>query len=305
MKIIKKIVNLILRKLGLKIIRLKHFDNMIKIEDNLSNLQFVSRLSEYEIDYSEINDLTLKYWFSSFTNAESQLREVIRNEPTASFFPDFLTVSQRLFGSDNPYSGMKFTIKNEYPTGTHISNDIMNILSQFIENASIGVEVGSFIGNSALLLGNFMKNRGGVLLCVDTFLGDINMWLKPQFQEIMDKSDGNPKIFDLFVDRIVSNNLTDTVLPVRLTSIIAARMFKVLNYQFDFVYLDSAHEALETFMELSLYWDLIAEGGVMFGDDYKWPAVNHDLKLFCNLLNLNYKLSEDGNTWIIKKTSKN
>jgi predicted O-methyltransferase YrrM len=118
----------------------------------------------------------------------------------------------------------------------------------------------------------------------------------------MDKSDTNPKIFDLFLDRILSNNLTDIVLLVRLTSIIAARMFRVLNYKFDFVYLDSAHEALETFTELSLYWELLIDGGILFGDDYKWPAVNHDLKLFCKVHNLEYELSNDGNTWYIKKS---
>ena len=117
----------------------------------------------------------------------------------------------------------------------------------------------------------------------------------------MDKSDTNPKIFDLFLDRIVSNNLTDIVLPVRLTSIIAARMFRVLNYKFDFVYLDSVHEALEAFTELSLYWELLIDDSILFGDYYKWLAVNHNLKLFCKVHNLEYELSNDGNTWYIKK----
>jgi hypothetical protein len=55
----------------------------------------------------------------------------------------------------------------------------MALLSSLFVDTVTGVEVGSFIGNSALLLGSFIKQRGGLLLCVDTFLGDINMWLKP------------------------------------------------------------------------------------------------------------------------------
>ena len=48
-----------------------------------------------------------------------------------------------------------------------------------------------------------------------------------------------------------------TVIPLRVSSIVGARMLKVLNYEIDFVYVDSAHEAGETFMELMLYHDVL------------------------------------------------
>lgn len=156
----------------------------------------------------------------------------------------------------------------------------MSFIESKITNPKLGIEVGSFVGNSAVFLGNFLKKHDGVLICIDTFLGDINMWFMSEFKTIMRKEDGNPKIFDLFLKRIIDNELENYVLPIRQTSIIAARMLKVLDYKIDFAYLDSAHESLETFTELALYYDILKHGGVLFGDDYNWPAVNADLNCF-------------------------
>lgn len=91
---------------------------------------------------------------------------------------------------------------------------------------------------------------------------------------------GDPRIYDRFLHTIVQAGLTDTVMPLRLPSLTAARLVHVLGYIVDIVYLDSAHEAGETFMELSLWWEVLKPGGVMLGDDYAWQSVRHDLDLF-------------------------
>ena len=46
------------------------------------------------------------------------------------------------------------------------------------------------------------------------------------------------------------------------------------------IYLDSAHEAGETLLELQLAWSILAPGGVLFGDDWKWHAVRNDVLRF-------------------------
>jgi predicted O-methyltransferase YrrM len=166
----------------------------------------------------------------------------------------------------------------------------------------LGIEVGSFIGSSAVFLGDFMRISGGVLVCVDTWCGDINMWLLDSFQDTMAKYDGDPKIYELFMQNIIDNKLQGTVIPLRLTSIIAARMLRILNYEIDFVYVDSAHEAGETFMELMLYHDILKDGGVLFGDDYEgFPAVKYDVDLFCKRFGYVLEFTGDGDTWMIKK----
>lgn len=46
------------------------------------------------------------------------------------------------------------------------------------------------------------------------------------------------------------------------------------------IYLDSAHEIDETYIELCLYWRQLRPGGILMGDDYGWPAVRTDVDRF-------------------------
>ena len=109
-------------------------------------------------------------------------------------------------------------------------------------------------------------------------------------------------MYERFLNRIVQHDLTGTVLPVKAASPVAARMMGVLNYTVDAVYLDSAQEGGELYLDLSLYWDLLAPGGVLMGDDYMWfwPGVIHDVDLFMKHTGLaasHLKFSKDWDYW--------
>ena len=244
-------------------------------------------------------------WFSSKTDADGQLQHVILTNNFQKKTPTFLEISNTLFRCNNIYLNYKIPEQINAPMHypAHITDKTTNaIISILGYTPTFGVEVGSFIGSSAIVLGNMVKQANGVLLCVDTWCGDINMWLMDGFHSTMNKEDGNPKIYDLFILNMMKNNLTDTVIPLRISSIIGARMLKVLNYDIDFVYVDSAHEAGETFMELMLYHDILKNKGIIFGDDYYgFPAVKYDVDLFCKYFNYTLFFTGDGDTWIIQK----
>ena len=248
---------------------------------------------------------TFDRWFSSTTCADSQLNNVIKKNNFQKKIPTFKEISLLLFKCDNLYNNYKHLENiNEpmwYPV--HISDKTTNIIVKKLGYIpKFGVEVGSFIGHSAKILGNLVKKNNGVLLCIDTWCGDINMWLMNEFHDTMNKNDGNPKIYNLFMQNMIKNELNNTVIPLRVSSIVGARMLKVLKYEIDFVYVDSAHEAGETFMELMLYHDILKPGGVLFGDDYHWfPAVKFDVDLFCKYYNYELCFTGDGDTWIIQK----
>lgn len=248
---------------------------------------------------------TFARWFSSKTDAESQLQSVISQNNFQIKTPTFLEISNTLFRCDNMYSNYKIPQQiNEpmyYPA--HITDKTTNaIISKLGYIPKFGIEVGSFIGSSAIILGNMLKQTDGVLLCIDTWCGDINMWLMDIFHNTMNKTDGNPKIYDLFILNMINNNLTNNVMPLRVSSIVGARMLKVLKYEIDFIYVDSAHEAGETFMELMLYHDVLKNKGILFGDDYYgFPAVKYDVDLFCKYFNYELFFTGDGDTWIIQK----
>ena len=58
----------------------------------------------------------------------------------------------------------------------------------------------------------------------------------------------------------------------------------------DVIYLDSAHEPDETFLELTSCWDLLRPGGVLLGDDWGWEAISADVTRFAGTVST----SQDG-----------
>jgi hypothetical protein len=170
------------------------------------------------------------------------------------------------------------------------------------------VEVGSFTGGSTVVIGSHMKKFGltdVAFLCIDTWLGDLNMWLNKAVWDFLDVRNGRPAVFDQWALNVKAANLTDIVLPLSTTSLIGARFLKAHNYEIDFLYLDSAHELDETFFELELYWDLMSKGGVLAGDDWNWDAVRIDVTKFAALHELTVQyVAQDrgaGGPWFLVK----
>ena len=50
----------------------------------------------------------------------------------------------------------------------------------------------------------------------------------------------------------------------------------------NYIYLDSAHEKDETFIELSLCWNCLINNSILFGDDWDWQSVRDDVIKFSN-----------------------
>lgn len=243
-------------------------------------------------------------WFSAYTDPDPQLADTIQNNMFDKKTPSYKTICDDLYESNNPYSKLKNLSCSDPMTYTaHIGDKTIELLIKKLGHfPKFGIEVGSFIGSSAIIIGEYLKQNNGILLCIDTWCGDINMWTRKEFSATMNKTDANPKIFDCFIHNIINHKLTDIILPLRLSSIPAARLLKILQYTIDFVYLDSAHESGETFMELMLYHDVLKNGGVLFGDDYHmFPAIKHDVDLFCELFKYKLSFTGDYDTWMIKK----
>ncbi len=267
----------------------------------MENTSLAKKILEKNI----MNEETIGRWFNSKTDADRQLNHVINTNKFQPCVPTHTSICKTLFQCENLFHNYNPPVEGyTIQYFAHISDKTFQcIISLLGYHPKFGIEVGSFIGSSAVLLGNFLKQNNGVLMCVDTFCGDINMWLMDGFHETMAKKDGNPKIYDHFMKKMISNELTETVVPLRVSSIVAARMLNVLKYEIDFVYLDSAHEAGETFIELMLYHDILKPGGVLFGDDYEgFPAVKYDVDLFCKCFNYTLTFTGDGDTWIIQKS---
>jgi predicted O-methyltransferase YrrM len=175
-------------------------------------------------------------------------------------------------------------------THTNINQSFADWIVREIQPRFV-VEVGSFTGLSSVRFGKALVNAGlrqrSFLLCIDTWLGDLNMLLnKRDFAASLSWRAGEPELYDQWVAHIVAAGLQDVVLPLRQTSLLGARFLKAVRWQADLVFLDSAHEVDETFAELVLFWDRVRPGGILLGDDYVWRAVRHDVRKFVHLLRL-------------------
>ena len=110
----------------------------------------------------------------------------------------------------------------------------------------------------------------------------------------LNATEGQPRIFERFLANTMAAGFSDRVLPLRLTSLVGMRLLQRLHrvthnlsgvarpprlpHVPQIIYLDSAHEAGETLMELGAAWELLeTHGGVIFGDDWQWPAVRRDV----------------------------
>ena len=134
-----------------------------------------------------------------------------------------------------------------------------------------------------------------MLLCIDA-----NMWLnKVVWQHLSVTNDGRPTVYYQFLRNMIGRNLTRTVLPVSMTSIIGARFLRTMLLRPQIIYLDSAHEQGETLIELALYWNVLREGGILFGDDWGWSSVRCDVKKFSYMKNITVDVQR--NTWSLRK----
>lgn len=227
------------------------------------------------------------------------------------------------FTDKSPYEGMKESV-NKLGSNVYVSNAQRNsanlrhvVVTHLGRPPRLILEVGSFTGSGAihawapLVLMN--GTQDAMVICMDTWLGDINMRLgEKDFGPFMQVERGLPHLYDRFLQRVVDFQLTETIFPVHIDSITGARIFSTLNWRVDVIYLDSAHEIGMTFAEMMMFYQLLPPGGVMLGDDYNaFPAVRHDVELFVDrikkksLMNggvpeLTFELLK-GDQWLIYK----
>jgi predicted O-methyltransferase YrrM len=156
------------------------------------------------------------------------------------------------------------------------------------------LELGSMLGGSAILAAAVVKRRAAPtgIVCVDPFCGDVNMWAWEQGKKragewrFLRTERGRPTIFERFVANVDAAGHGDIILPITATSMVGMRLLQrllaqgLISRRPEVIYLDSAHEANETLLELHAAWDLLTPDGILFGDDWSWEAVRTDVLRF-------------------------
>jgi predicted O-methyltransferase YrrM len=76
-----------------------------------------------------------------------------------------------------------------------------------------------------------------------------------------------------------------------------------LDIKADFIFIDGSHEENDVYFDLYYYYQLLKEGGYLWGDDWPWEAVKSDVNKFVynNELNDKFSLLNNGVHWNIRK----
>ena len=139
-------------------------------------------------------------------------------------------------------------------------------------------EVGSWKGRSAIRMARAAKalHLDTEIVCVDTWLGSPEHWLKEnrEWYASLRILNGMPHLYYTFLANVVRAGVTDVITPFPTTSENAAEVFAKLGVRFDLIYIDAAHEYEPAKRDIATYYDLLANEGVLIGDDYlDWPEV--------------------------------
>eukprot|EP00899_Mesostigma_viride_P022251 jgi/Mesvir1/320/Mv22729-RA.2 len=150
--------------------------------------------------------------------------------------------------------------------------------------AHLGLRTGDVGGAGVLGHGQGM----GVLLAVDTWLGSLEMWRQcrdrncpdpgtPMFRGQFDLhwKNGLPQIYHFFLNNVIHASLSDTIVPFPVPSSLAASFMSVKGFKADLIHIDAGHSYEDVAQDISVWWPLLAPGGVLLGDDYTriWPGV--------------------------------
>lgn len=217
----------------------------------------------------------------------------------------FQDLNRELFHGEDIYSSFRSCeVDFGYPH-TNIMNECIQKVFE-VTNPIFWLEIGSMLGGSAIRVAKYIteNNLDCVMVCVDPFCGDVNMWCWDK--EIKEKNrwsflktkQGSPTIRERFMANICHHGFEKIIIPIPVTGVVGVNILKRLKRENRIsclpkvIYLDSAHQEKETFLEIDQSWEILESGGVLFGDDWGWPGLSGDVKKFASGSRLNKSVAE-------------
>ncbi|MBN1788436.1 MAG: class I SAM-dependent methyltransferase, partial [Sedimentisphaerales bacterium] len=129
------------------------------------------------------------------------------------------------------------------------------------------LEIGSWCGDSTVLLGKVAQNHGGRLYCVDWWKGNIDT----ELAGIAEKVD----VFSFFWKKICDERLEDVIVPIRSRSDLAADILK--KHMFDMVFIDADHRYEAILKDIKRYAPMVRKKhGVLCGHDCEGYVSDYD-----------------------------
>ena len=140
------------------------------------------------------------------------------------------------------------------------------------------------------------------IVCVDTWLGALEFWTDqndPERYSNLQLRHGYPSVYYQFLANVCHKGFQDMIVPFPQTASIAALWFRCYGIVADLIYLDASHEEEDVYQDLCNYWAIVANNGVLFGDDYSWDGVRLAVERFAK--EERRQVSFVADKWILRK----
>ena len=182
--------------------------------------------------------------------------------------------------------------------GAHpVLSQVANVAAQ-----NVVIDVGVWKGQSTVTMAAAMKQAqiDSCVIAVDTFLGSVEHWVAEQFDYT--RSFGIPDLYQTFLENVYYSGVADYVVPLPQTSTTAALILKRLGIAAAVVHIDASHEYADVMRDVEAFWEILAEGGFLIGDDYHeaWPGVVRAAGEFSARLGQPMVIQRP--KWILRKT---
>jgi len=166
-----------------------------------------------------------------------------------------------------PYEGIEVMPFNG--AGFYSNSGAIESLFQVVKPKTV-VEVGCWLGQSTMHIATLLP-KGGKLYAVDHWLGSLEHQPGQSFWNPV-----LPTLYQQFLSNVIHAGLTDTIIPVRMSSLEASEFLKGLRP--DLVYIDGSHDFESVYADLKAWYPFVAGHGVLCGDDWGYPDI-------CNAVN--------------------
>lgn len=213
-----------------------------------------------------------------------------------------------LFFRINPYEGFDHNEFNLDLQGWGSKDPNFRDLINELEPKLI-VEVGSWKGGSAVFMAEYLKklDLNCQIICVDTWLGAMEFLVDhddPERYMSLVVKNGYPTVYYQFLANVTIKGLQEYIVPLPQTSLIACRLLKHHGIKSEMIYVDASHDEIDVFNDVFSYWEVLKDGGAIFGDDYNtWPGVKAAIDSFCNYFDVELDIVSEGRQWVIRKKS--
>ena len=104
-----------------------------------------------------------------------------------------------------------------------------------------------------------------------------------------------PTLYQQFLSNVIHYGLTEKVVPVRMNSLDAAKLFKKLNIFPDLIYIDAGHDYRSVLADITAWYPLLNKGGIFCGDDWNLGDLSKAVRSYASKHRL--KVLVEGEFW--------